>query len=247
MKTTIAAVLALAVFQAQDSIDLRGRGQTLYLYGPRTGEPVIVSSGDGGWIHLGPHVASFLASRGFFVIGFDVKAYLESFTSGKTTLDPAMEPNDYATLADFARRTSGKKPVLVGVSEGAGLSLLAATDPRVKALVTGIVGVGMPDINELGWRWRDAAIYFTHKVPKEPTFSAATIAADVAPLPLAAIHSTTDEFVPVSVIQRIIDSAREPKRLWIVSASDHRFSNNLREFDARVLEALDWVKQHAPK
>jgi pimeloyl-ACP methyl ester carboxylesterase len=247
MKATIAAVLALSVFQAQDAIDLRGRAQTLYLYGPRTGEPVIVSSGDGGWIHLGPHVASFLASRGFFVIGFDVKAYLESFTSGKTTLDPAMEPNDYATLADFARRTSGKKPVLVGVSEGAGLSLLAATDPRVKALVSGIVGVGMPDINELGWRWRDAAIYFTHKVPKEPTFSAATIAADVAPLPLAAIHSTTDEFVPVSVIQRIIDSAREPKRLWIVSASDHRFSNNLREFDARVLEALDWVKQHAPK
>jgi pimeloyl-ACP methyl ester carboxylesterase len=247
MKSTIAAVLALAVFQAQDTIDLRGRAQTLYLYGPRTGEPVIVSSGDGGWIHLGPHIASFLAGRGFFVVGFDVKTYLESFTSGKTALDPATEPNDYATLAEFARRTTGKKPVLVGVSEGAGLSLLAATDPRVKALVTGIVGVGMPDINELGWRWRDAAIYFTHKVPKEPTFSAATIAADVAPVPLAAIHSRTDEFAPVSVIQRIVDSAREPKRLWIVNASDHRFSNNLREFDARVLEALDWVKQHAPK
>ena len=84
-------------------------------------------------------------------------------------------------------------------------------------------------------------------MPKEPTFSAATIAADVAPLPLAAIHSTTDEFAPLEVIQRIVDSAREPKRLWIVNASDHRFSNNLREFDARVLEALDWVKQHAPK
>ena len=75
MKTTIAAVLALAVFQPQDAIDLRGRAQTLHLYGPRTGEPVIVSSGDGGWIHLGPHIASFLASRGFFVVGFDVKAY----------------------------------------------------------------------------------------------------------------------------------------------------------------------------
>src|SRR5262245_64337576 len=113
-----------------------------------------------------------------------------------------MEPNVYAIHSDCARRTSGKKPLLFGVSEGADLSFLAATDPRLKALVTGIVGVGMPDINELGWRWRDAAIYFTHKVPKEPTFSAATIAAEVVPLPLAAIHSTTDEFVPVSVIQR---------------------------------------------
>ena len=45
--------------------------------------PVIVSSGDGGWIHLGPHVAEVLAAKGFFVVGFDVKAYLESFTSGQ--------------------------------------------------------------------------------------------------------------------------------------------------------------------
>ena len=46
------------------------------------GAPVIVSSGDGGWIHLGPHVAEILAARGYFVVGFDVKAYLESFTAG---------------------------------------------------------------------------------------------------------------------------------------------------------------------
>src|SRR5262245_1081421 len=196
----MAAVLALGLLQAQDPIDLRGRRQTLYLYGPRTGEPVIVSSGDGGWIHLGPHIASFLAGRGFFVVGFDVKAYLESFTSSKTSLDPSVEPNDYASLAELARRITGRKPVLVGVSEGAGLSLLAATDARVKTAVTGVIGVGMPDVNELGWRWRDAMIYFTHKVPNEPTFSAAAVAADVAPLPLAAIHSTMDEFAPISVI-----------------------------------------------
>ena len=137
--------------------------------------------------------------------------------------------------------------MLVGVSEGAGLSLLAATDARMKTLITGVVGVGMPDINELGWRWQDSAIYLTHKVPNEPTFSTATIAANVTPLPLAAIHSTTDEFVPLRDVQRVVASANEPKRLWIVKASDHRFSNNRDEFDARLLEAIDWVKQHAPK
>ena len=94
--------------------------------------PVIVSSGDGGWIHLGPHVAELLAANGFFVVGFDVKAYLERFTSGKTTLRPEDEPSDYKVIADFAARGTSQKPILIGVSEGAGLSVLAATDPRMK-------------------------------------------------------------------------------------------------------------------
>lgn len=247
MKTAIGLALALAMIQAPQTIDLRGRAQILHLYGPRTGEPIIVSSGDGGWIHLGPQIASLLASRGFFVVGFDVKAYLASFTAGKVTLDPAMEPGDYAALAEFARRATGKKPMLIGVSEGAGLSLLAATDARIKTLVTGVVCVGMPDVNELGWRWQDSAIYFTHKVPNEPTFSTAAIAANVGPLPLAVIQSTTDEFVPLRDIQRIVGNASEPKRLWMVNASDHRFSSNRAEFDAQLLEAIDWVHQHAPK
>jgi type IV secretory pathway VirJ component len=76
---------------------------------------VVVSSGDGGWMHLGPHVAEVLASAGFFVVGFDVKVYLESFTSGNATLRPEDEPHDYKVLADFAARGTTQKPVLVGV------------------------------------------------------------------------------------------------------------------------------------
>ena len=67
---------------------VRGQSQSLRLYGTRGKPPVIVSSGDGGWIHLGPHVAEVLAARGFFVVGFDVKAYLESFTSGRPRCAP---------------------------------------------------------------------------------------------------------------------------------------------------------------
>ena len=164
--------------------------------------PVIVSSGDGGWIHLGPHVAEVLASAGFFVVGFDVKAYLESFTSGNVTLRPEDEPRDFKVLADFAARLSTQKPILIGVSEGAGLSVLAATDPETKRSIAGVLGLGLPDINELGWRWRDSLIYVTHGVPNEPTFSTAAIVRRVGPVPLGAIHSTRDEFVPLSEIQQ---------------------------------------------
>jgi alpha-beta hydrolase superfamily lysophospholipase len=244
MRTLLTFGIAAALLQAPQTITLRGRQQALRVYGPSTGDPIVVSSGDGGWIHLGPHIADVLARRGFFVVGFNVKAYLESFTSGKTTLDPALEPEDYAALAEFASRGSAKAPILIGVSEGAGLSLLAATNPRTRALVSGVIGVGLPNVNELGWRWADAAIYLTHRVPNEPTFSTAAIAANVAPLPLAAIHSTRDEFVPLADVQRIMNNARDPKKLWVVDAVDHRFSNNLPEFETRLFEAIAWIRQH---
>jgi alpha-beta hydrolase superfamily lysophospholipase len=248
-----AAVLALVLLwcvpailaQATDSITLRGKSQSVRLYGRRGNPPVIVSSGDGGWLHLAPHVAETLARRGFFVVGVDVKAYLETFTSGSTTLRPEDEPRDYAALAAFAAKGSTQKPILIGVSEGAGLSVLAATDPSTKAAIAGVIGLGLPDLNELAWRWSDSLIYVTHGVPKEPTFSTQAIVDRISPVPLAVIHSTHDEFVPLAVAQRIIERAREPKRLWVITAADHRFSDNLGEFDQRLLDAIAWVRSSA--
>jgi len=237
----------LANAQTLAPITLRGHAQSLRLYGTRGNPPVVVSSGDGGWMHLGPHVAEVLAASGYFVVGFDVKAYLESFTSGKSTLRPEDEPQDYKVLADFAAGGTAQKPVLVGVSEGAGLSVLAATDPETRRSIAGALGLGTPDINELGWRLRDSLIYVTHGVPNEPRFSTAAIVSRVSPLPFGAIHSTRDEFVPLAEVQKVFDAAGEPKKLWIVTASNHRFSDNLPEFNRRLLEAMAWISQHAPR
>ena len=233
--------------QTRETVTIRGQTQSLHLYGTRGGIPIIVSSGDGGWLHLGPHVAEVLAAQGFFVVGFDVKAYLERFTTGKTTLRPEDEPGDYKVLIDFAVRDTNRKPILIGVSEGAGLSVLAASDPRMKTEIGGVVGLGLADLNELGWHWQDSVIYLTHGIPHEPTFSVAAIVDRMAPVPLAAIHSTKDEFVPVADVQRVLERAREPKKLWIIRAADHRFSDNLAELDQCLLEAITWITRHSAK
>ena len=202
--------------QSTETISIRGHSQSLRLYGTRGAPPVIVSSGDGGWIHLGPHVAETLAARGFFVVGFDVKGYLEDFTSGNSTLRSEEEPGDYKVLVDYASRGSTERPILIGVSEGAGLSVLAATDPRTKNAIAGVIGLGLPNLNELGWRWKDGLIYLTHAVPNEPTFSAAAIVERVSPAPIAAIHSTRDG---LSCRRRsTVFDAKEPSG-WIVSAT----------------------------
>jgi hypothetical protein len=243
LSMTSASVAAAPVTQ---TITMRGHDQVLRLYGPRNGRPVIVSSGDGGWIHLGPQVAEVLAAKGYFVVGFDAKAYLESFTNGTTTLRVEEEPGDYRTLIDFTARETGQKPILIGVSEGAGLSVLAATDPANKEAIAGVIGLGLSDLTELGWRWKDMVIYLTHGTPQEPTFSVRAIVDRVAPIPVAAIHSTRDEYVSLAEVQQVLESGRQPKRLWIVTASNHRFSDNVPEFDRALLDAIAWITEAHP-
>lgn len=233
--------------ETRQTIAIRGRDQVLHLYGPRDGTPVVVSCGDGGWIHLGPHVAEVLSANGFFVVGFDVRAYLESFTRGATTLRAEDEPGDYNTLIEFAARGSRRKPVLIGVSEGAGLSVLAAADPHSKEAIAGVIGLGLSDLTELGWRWKDMIIYLTHGAPNEPAFSVKGVVERVAPVPLAAIHSTHDEYAPLAEAREVLARAGQPKRLWIVDAANHRFSDNLAEFDRALLEALEWTADAGPQ
>ena len=239
-------VARLAPASTTDIVTLRGRPQAVHVYGTRgSSPPVIVSSGDGGWIHLGPHIAQVLAAQGYFVVGFNAKEYLRSFTTIGSGLQQTDVPGDYRELVRFASGGSSLKPILVGVSEGAGLSVLAAADGPTKAALGGVIAIGLPDVNELGWRWKDAWIYVTHGIPNEPTFSSAALVGRMAPLPLAAIHSTKDEFVPVSQVQQVMTHASDPKKLWVIPAADHRFSDNLSELDRRLLEAMAWVKSLA--
>jgi len=237
----------LASAARTDLVPVRSHAQSVRLYGVTNAQPVIVSSGDGGWIHLGPHVAEVLAARGYFVVGFDVRAYLTSFTKATATLRADDEPSDLRTISDYASHFTRSKPILIGISEGAGLSVLAASDPITQHSIAGVIGIGLPDRNELGWRLRDSIIYLTHGVPNEPTFSAAAVVGKVSPLPLALLHSTHDEYAPLADVQRMMSLGSEPKRLWVVSASDHRFSDNLSGFDKCLLEAVEWVGQNQPR
>jgi hypothetical protein len=84
----------------------------------------------------------------------------------------------------------------------------AATDPRTRDAIGGVLGLGLPDLNELGWRWRDAWIYLSHGTPNEALFSTAGLAAKVAPLPLAAIHATR-RVRALADVQRIVSAAHE--------------------------------------
>jgi hypothetical protein len=247
----IACVMVLIFFfvvaapsSSQVALDIRGKSQQLQLYGKKGGNPIILSSGDLGWSGLVVHVAEFLASQGYSVIGFNSKSYLSGFTTKERGLSPQEVPDDYAVLIEYASREMTAKPILAGISEGAGLSVLAATKESVKARVQGILGLGLPDQSELGWKWQDFTIWITKKSPKEPSFMVEDIIGAASPLPLAEIHSMHDEFLPLEKAKAMFTHAGNPKKMWIVEASNHRFSDNRKELDRCILEALRWIQQN---
>ena len=241
-----AIALALGAARAEqpslEAFDVRGRSQTLRNYGegPRT---VIVASGDGGWTHLAPEIAQFMGEAGYRVLGLDSKAYLSSFTTSTETLSTADVPHDFAALVAHVRGAAPERTLLVGVSEGAGLALLAATDDALKSAILGVITLGLPEKAELGWRFRDSIIYLSKGLPDEPLFETADFVARVAPVPLVAIHATQDEFTPVERVKAVMDHAVEPKRFRVLEARNHRFSDNQAGLRREILDSIQWIQE----
>ncbi len=239
------AALGLAAPLAAEpttTIVVRGKPQTLRRYGPTSGPLVLVASGDGGWIHLGVAAADILAAEGFSVAGFDSRAYLSGFTTRQGTLTPADVPGDFRVLLEALRGGRPERVLLVGVSEGAGLAVLAGSSPEVQPMLSGIVALGLPEQNELGWRFRDSMIYITKKVPDEPLFRSSDYIGKLGTVPLAGIWSTHDEFVPLAEAKRLMDIPGPPRRMWVIDAADHRFSDRLEELAVRLREAVAWMR-----
>jgi hypothetical protein len=232
-----------AAAQTSAHLTIRGQSQELHLYGAPGNPPIILGSGDLGWAGLVVHVAEFFSKCGYYVLGINSKSYLTGFTGKTSALSPEDVQKDYGTLIEYARGSNTTAPILAGVSEGAGLSVLAATDPKVKQGIRGILALGLPDQNELGWKWQDFTIWITKKPPNEPGFRVSDIINKVSPVPLAEIHATHDEFLSIDKAKEMIAKAAEPKRMWIIEADNHRFSNARDELDRILLEALAWIRQ----
>lgn len=229
-------------------VNIRGQLQEVCFYpaglapGPHPA-PVLFAPGDFGMHGVALEFAQAMASWGYDVYGLDTKHYLESFT-GKTTLTEAEVAGDFKQLAQWIRqRKNYADPVLlVGWSEGAGLTLLAAAADSKEAY-SGLILFGLTESNVLAWRWTDYFSYLINRDPPEPSFRSADHLPHVAPLPLVLIHSSGDQYTSLGAARQMFSLVAEPKRFYVVEARNHRFDGNRDEF-FRVLRAnLEWIRR----
>jgi alpha-beta hydrolase superfamily lysophospholipase len=204
---------------------------------------IIIGSGDAGWVGLAVRLSEFLAQQGYVVIGFNVREYLSTFTAGSQHVEVADARADYRAMSELlGRQGLLQHPVLLsGVSEGAALAVVAAGDPKNRPWVDGVVAVGVPATAELAWRWIDLAALMMKRDADEPSFAPADYVSAVSPIPLAMIQSSTDEYISDADRSRLIGAAKAPKKMIMIPAANHRFTDKLPELRSEMLSAIAWV------
>ncbi len=245
--------LGLAASYTTANISIRGRAQSLAVYDPAAGSPrrpfqIIVTSGDLGWIGLSVDVAEHARSLGFRTIGFNARAYLSSFSSRSEHLDERDIPGDYQALIAWARSDPAypKDVVLVGVSEGAGLSVLGLGQSREVKGCRGVIALGMPVTTSLGWHWTDFPMWITKKDPREPQAETRQFLPDLN-VPLVMIHSSKDEWDSIDRARDLYGLYRGPKRFIAVDAANHRFSDKIPEVMDHLSQSLQWLQNLDPQ
>lgn len=227
------------------NVTVRSRTIPLSIYRPSGASrgTIVMGSGDVGWVGLAVSMAEELSARGYLVVGLNVRHYLAAFTSGKEHLEPADVAADYRLFADAARQkfAAGPRVVVAGVSEGAALAVLAASDPKNRAWIAGVITLGLPATAELAWHWSDLWAAAMKKDAAEPSFKVADYLPRIAPVPLCMIQSKKDEYVPPSDYEKFRVLAGRPSQLVLIDASNHRFTDRRPELSRAVADGLEWI------
>ena len=234
-----------------ERLAIRGQAVDLTIY-PARGQArgtIIMGSGDVGWVGLAASLADEYAGEGYIVLGLNVRQYLAAFTSAKVHLQPSDVPGDYRAILAFARENRLlTHPVIVsGVSEGAALAVLAASDAYNHEWIDGVITLGLPPTAELAWRWSDSLSWVTKHDAAEPSFAPNDVIASVSPVPLYMIQSTKDEYVSPADYERFRATAKDPRQLVLIDASNHRFTDRRKEVSAAFAQGLAWIAQLAAK
>jgi len=229
----------------KNEVTIRAHRQKIYFYpaeGAGQHRSILFAPGDGGCRGFAITITEELAKAGYDAYCLDTRHYLGSFT-GEQVLSTADVASDFAQIARWVQQGGLERILLVGWSEGAGLGLAATADATNQAIFDGLVAIGTPETNILAWHWTDIGASITKKAPHEPAFKSAAFMAKVAPLPLFVIASTSDEYISTEGTRALFAAAREPKRLVIIKARDHKYSGNTSEFFRALREGLNWIEQ----
>jgi dienelactone hydrolase len=231
-------------------VSVREQSFKVHFYRPRNDSPAvpaIYACGDGGWRGLAPRTAQQLAHLGFAVAGIDSKVYLREFSSPQHPLRIDQLARDYADVARALRvyaKVDAASPVYVyGWSLGAGFAIAVGSDPRTRANWAGIISIGLPKQNQLVSGLGANHANLNNEAYALYGFRSQDVLAQIAPVPLVMIQSTSDTASPQKVGNWLFETARDPKKYVLIKATNHRFSGAREEFYAALGGAVVWMKE----
>jgi len=206
---------------------------------PSSHRPLLVyATGDGGMHRKDLATYRHLAALGDPIVGFDARDYVTHLGKDTPTTTPERLANDYSQIIARARQALGvdahRAVVLVGVSRGAGLTVVAAG--RLRDSISGVVAVALTQEEEYV-RW------YRHLASPHPPVMVDVYEylSELGDLPIAVVQSTRDQYLPAAKAREQFGPDTSSRWLQDIDAANHNFGGARSQMYAAVQSALNWV------
>jgi pimeloyl-ACP methyl ester carboxylesterase len=208
--------------------------------GARKAALLVYATGDGGWRGKDREVYTQLESWGYTAVGFSAPEYLRHLPGvdgddGTTT--PERLSQDYAEIIASARHSlqipDSEPVILVGVSRGADLAVVAAGQPGLQPQLGGVVVMALTKEEEYVRRRRRPTV----PIDLYPYLSR------LGDLPLVVIQSTRDNYLNAEDARALFGEDTAVRQFHAVEADNHSFGGARPLLYETLRRALDWVEQ----
>jgi hypothetical protein len=249
---------ARGLIQAQEPMTLYDHPFDLRLFKPT--QPavenvlIVYATGDGGWLGLGSGIFKWLTQWNFPVVGFSSRAYLRSlgYVSDTDTTSPRRLAKDYASIIGFAESRlelpSTTSLIFVGLSRGAGLSVVAAGEGEFDSHLAGLLAIALTKEEEHVLHRRPRFFFGRRAQPGQlvqiETYS---YLRRLAFLPVTVLQSTHDGYLPAAAARRLFGPDTDLRRLRAIEAANHGFQNGCPALYNETEAALKWIVSMLPK
>jgi hypothetical protein len=214
---------------------------------------VLYASGDGGWFGAAIDMFRAVGDAGFYAVGLSTRTLLQRKLSARRAPSVAELAEDYQVILERASAVLQLPPqsriILTGWSRGASLAVLAGgarhaswnTSGNLSGNLAGVVAIGLAADENL------AASSDTDDDPGSPIARDAgsldmySLLAQVAPHRCAVIQATGDRYLQASRARELFGPDTDQRRLYQVTAKNHRFSGGAEGFVEALRGALDWI------
>jgi fermentation-respiration switch protein FrsA (DUF1100 family) len=208
-------------------------------------EPLLVfATGDGGWRGYDLDAYRHLVSWGYPVAGFSAPEYIKYLRGEDATTTPVRLATDYMLIVELARRELRLAPdtpvILVGVSRGAGLSVVAAGQRLLQPELAGVLAVALTKEEEhVRFRRRRSSNASSESLMLQTYEYLPNL--DVVPLEV--IQSTNDNYVTASEARELFGRDSAHRRLIPIESKNHSFSDAREDLYAAMEQSLEWLRR----
>jgi hypothetical protein len=217
---------------------------------PYAGKVLIVyATGDGGWLGIGSDIFNWLAGWNYPVVGFSSRNYVHNlgYFSDTETTTPRRLVRDYQSIISFAEGELGlpaSTPViLVGISRGAGLAVVAAGEGGLNQRLAGLLAIALTKEEEHVMRNRTRRARSTTDPAARQRVMIQTYSylTRIGSLPLMVLQSTNDGYLPADAARQLFGPDTALRKLRPIEAGNHSFSGGCQTLYQDAEDALKWM------